>query len=165
MSVVYELTTSEGPRNIELVGNTPDLPELPNHLLGSIFSRLTPVEKELALRHKVLPVAWLPDRTLFAAVEGEPLERAYANKFKPVARIGAKHFQASVKRYLGRELLDHATDNLKCNKTDFSAHRRFMSTQIFWFLILATFYLVCLASFPWEVSFAFTSFCFALFFR
>ncbi len=164
LSVVYELTTSDGSKIIELVGDPYDLPELPNHLLGSIFARLSPVEKELALRHKLLPVAWLPDRTLYAAVEGEPLYRAQANNFKPVARVVAKQFQAHVKRYLGKELLEHATNNLKCNKKYFSAHRRFMPAQIFWFGILTGVYFVALASFPLEISFAFTSFFLSLVF-
>ena len=164
MSVIYQLTTSEGSKDVELTGNENDLPTLPNRLLGSLFARLSPVEKKLALRHKLLPVAWLPDRTLFAALEGAPLERAQANNLKPVARIVAKQFQAGVKRYLGKELLEHATENLKYNRPDFSAHRRFMPGQIFWFGILIVFYFLALASFPLEVGFAFTSFFFSLFF-
>ncbi len=164
MSVVYELTTSDGSEIIELVGNPSDLPELPVHLLGSIFARLNPAEKELALRHKLLPVAWLPDRTLYAAVEGQSLGRARENNFKPVARIIAKQFQASVKRYLGKEILEYATENLKCRKPDFSAHRRFMPAQIVGFGILIVIYLTALVSLPLEITFAFTSFLFSLFF-
>ena len=164
LSVVYELTTSEGSRNIELDGINHDLPELPSHLLGSFFNRLSPTEKELALQHKLLPVAWLPDRTLFAAVEGKPLEQAHANNLKPVARIVAKQFQAGVKRHLGKELLGNATENLKHNKADFSAHRRFTHAQLFWLGILIALYVIALSNFPMELSFAFTSFLLSLFF-
>jgi glycosyltransferase XagB len=164
LSVVYQLTTSEGSKVEDLSGDANDLPELPNHLLGSIFARLSQGEKELALRHKLFPVAWLPDRTLFAAVDGEPLERARAHNFKAVARIAPQQFQTSLKRFLGKELLGHATENLKSHKPNFSAHRRFMPAQIFWFGILTALYLVALASFPAEVSFAFTSFVVSLLF-
>ena len=74
MSVVYKLPTQGGTINEKHdrdVANRKDLPELPQHLLGPIFARLSVAEKQLALRHKVLPVAWLPERILFAAVDGE----------------------------------------------------------------------------------------------
>jgi glycosyltransferase XagB len=164
LSVGYELNITEGSKSVDPVVKVHELPVLPNHLLRAIFTRLAPAEKELALRHKLLPIAWLPERTIFAAVEGDPLERATANNIKPVARIDAKDFQVGVKRYLGKELLEQATENLKDNKPEFSAHRRFMPWQIFWFGVLTVVYLIALANLPFEVSFAFTSFFFSLFF-
>ena len=167
MSVNYELTGDGGSKGVGQNQNsdqTSEIPPLSRPLLNRIFRRLTPSEKELALRYQILPVAWLPNRTLFAAVEGPATERVQSLGLRPVGRISVKDFRIGVRRILGPEILAKATDSLKTNHPEFSAHRRFTSGQMIWLGVAAIIFALGITVLPGEISFALTCLWFELFF-
>ena len=131
-----------------------ELPQLQRHLLGKIFARLTDSEKEFALRNQLLPVAWLPDRTLYAAVEGNGFDRAEDLNVKPVARIKPKDFLDGIKRFLGPEILHRATSHLKTRAPMFSAHRRIIASQGFFLSAIIFIFFATLIILPNEIGFA-----------
>jgi len=167
LSVANQLEGSKtSPENIDNleVASFSVLPELPRHLLSQILLRLTVSEKQLALRNKILPVAWLPNLTLFAAVEGQPQQQAVELGLRPVARIAAKNYRAGVFRVLGPEVIKHATDNLKLNQPEFSAHHRTTAAQVICFGLLASVYFLGMALLPTDLGFAVTSLILSVFF-
>ena len=141
-----------------------ELPIVPPDLLDQILVRLTPKEVELVLQHQIVPVAWLPDRSFFAAVEGAPLQRAKDLDFRPVAQLMLRDFKASIRRCLGRKLLHNATYNLKDNQPELSAHRRSTPAQNIAFGIFAFVYIGLLAFTSIDISVAITSLLLTVFF-
>ena len=167
MSVVYELSPKNGPvlrGELAFDGSKSDLPLIPPDLLDEIITRLSPQEVELVLQHQIVPVAWLPDRSFFAAVEGSPLQNATELDFRLVARIKLGDFKASIRRCMGSKLLRQATNYLKDNRPKFSAHRRLTSAQILTFATVALVYVGFLIATPIDISFAITSLLLTIFF-
>jgi glycosyltransferase XagB len=167
LSVVYDLGLKKT-QHLR-VESAPDnvisgLPLVPPNFLDQAIARLSPKEVELALQHQIVSVAWLPGHRFFAAVDGEPLRNAAELDFRPVARIDLRDFKASIKRCLGGRLLKHATDHLKNNKPEFSAHRRLTRTQILAFVFAIFMYVGFLIVAPADVSFAITSLLLTIFF-
>ena len=167
MSVPYDTAVVDDPDDVENRGigvSRFGIPVLPKQLLGRILSRLSVSELQLALRHKLLPVAWLPHLTLFAAVEGAGFESAEDMAVRPVARISPKDFQYAVRRVLGPKILKHAVDDLRSNDPEFSAHRRLTFSQIFWFGLVFVVYFCGLLLLPVDISFTFTCLFLSVFF-
>jgi glycosyltransferase XagB len=167
LSVVYDLSPKNGPKLLEELSfddSKSDLPLVPPDLLDQIIVRLSPREAELALQHQIVPIAWLPDRNIFAAVEGAPLQNAAELDFRPVARIKPRDFRASIRRCLGSKLLRHATNNLRNCQPELSAHHRFTSLQIVAFAIVTLIYIGFICLTPVDISFAITSLLLTVFF-
>jgi glycosyltransferase XagB len=167
LSVAYEVNPENGPRlrgELAFDKSISDLPVVPPELLDQIVARSSPKEVELALRHQIVPIAWLPDRSIFAAVEGTSLQRAKDLDFRPVAQIKLRDFKASIRRCRGPELLHRATHYLSENKPELSAHRRLTLGQIIVTGVGAFIYIALLVLTPFDISFAITSLMFTLFF-
>ena len=167
MSATYDAAELEESKDIEqrrVNADFQDIPQLPNYLIGHILGRLNVTEKQLALRHKVLPVAWLPHLTLFAAAEGEALERAFESGMRTVAKIASKDFRRAIRHVLGPDILAQAVDQLRMTQPHYSAHRRFTAAQIIGFGLIGGTYLVSLAVLPGDLSFALTCLLLSVFF-
>jgi glycosyltransferase XagB len=167
LSVEYDLNYKNRlnlPDKLDFDGFNSDLPLVPPHLLDQAVSRLSPKEVELALQHQIVPVAWLPNRRFFVAVEGLPLQNAVELDFRPVGRIKLADLKASIRRCIGGRLLWHATAHLKNDQPEFSAHRRLTALQTLILAAAVILYLGFLIITPTEVSFAITSFLLTLFF-
>ena len=167
MSVLYQLSPKNGSalrEELAFADSTSDLPLVPPDLLDQIMSRLNPKEVELALQHQIVPIAWLPDRSFFAAVDGPPLQSAADLNFRLVARIKSGDFRASIRRCMGSKFLSHATNYLKDNQPEFSAHRRLTAFQIVTFGFVALAYVGLVTLTPFDISFAITSLLLTMFF-
>ena len=167
MSAQYDATMFDkfvGLKNHQISSRYSGTPELPKHLLGRILTRLSVSELQLALRHKLLPVAWLPHLTLFAAVGGAGTQSAEDLDLRPVARIAPNDFQYAVRRVLGPKILRHAIEDLKLNQPKFSAHRRLTLAQMFWFGLALGIYLCGMILLPLDTSLALTCLCLSVFF-
>jgi glycosyltransferase XagB len=167
LSVAYRKSPENGSALREELGledPISNLPLVPVTLLDQILNRLTAKELELALQNDIVPIAWLPDRSFFAAVEGVPLQIANDLDFRPIARIRSRDFKASIRRCVGRKLLRHATHHLKDNYPEFSARRRVTTSQFTTFAIVAVAYLSLLIATPFDFSFAITSLLLSVFF-
>jgi glycosyltransferase XagB len=167
LSVVYRMSPNKGPSlddELAFEDSKSEMPIVPPDLLDQLFLRLTPKEIELVLQHQIVPVAWLPDRSFFAAVEGPPLQRARDLDFRPIAQLMLRDFRASVRRCLGRKLLHYATYDLKDKQPELSAHRRLTPAQAIAVGIFALFSMALFALASFEISAAITSLILSLFF-
>lgn len=119
------------------------LPLFPEHLLAGMLARLTPADRALALKHKLVPVAFLPRLTVYGAVTQASLREAEARGLRVVARIDAVAYRQAVKRVLGPSLLRHAVCHLAQTQPQNSARWRLMPEQFLWFILLV---LACVAT-------------------
>jgi glycosyltransferase XagB len=164
MSALYDTTDLFGRENADKPHISADLPEVPTDFLANILTRLNVAELRLALRYKILPIAWLPDLTLFAAVDGVGQQLASDIAIKPVARISVGQFAAAVHRTLGHDILYHATGALKRNLPHLSAHCRISRAQLFWFINVLAYAGFGLSMLTFDMAMAITSLLLSLFF-
>ena len=131
------------PHSDELVIEPEDeaLPEVPIAVLKRAFDRLNAAEREVALRERLVPVAWLPHVTLYADGNDRALPLPDSSQKKVIARIAPETFAAAVRRWWGPDLTKHACNGLKQSQPAFSSSQRFSSGQQLWlmglFLVLA----------------------------
>ena len=142
-SVVYM-----GIHNRELAANKPVgwelavvpeadlLPEVPASVLRRAFHHLNSNERDGVLRQRLLPVAWLPNMTLYADGNERPNIRHSASRRKVIARISPVAFSDAVRRWLGPGLTEKACNELKQNQPLFSASQRLSTQQQMWALIV-----------------------------
>lgn len=102
-----------------------------------MLARLTPADRSLALRHKLVPVALLPGLTVYGAATQAAMREAETRGLKVAARIDRNAYRQSVKRVLGPQLVRRAVWNLAVTQPHNSARRRLMPEQFLWFIILA----------------------------
>ena len=108
------------------------LPNLTADKLEALFSRLSLEDKMLILRHKIVPVACLPDLTLYAAAGEESVRQARENGKRIVAKMTAQDLRLVIRRKLGPEILAKAVHHLKMRRAEYSAFRRITKLQGFW---------------------------------
>jgi glycosyltransferase XagB len=139
-------------------------PQLPPFLLQQIFSRLSPEDLALALRHKIVPVAWMPDRTLYGTV-GET-GRAEAEKMglRVVSQIAPFEFLAAVRAFLSRDILARATNELAQTNPALSAKRRMTISQLIWLAVIMAWIWVGFTLLPLALGYIFISLVGGLFF-
>ena len=140
------------------------LPEVPNTYLKQIFARLSAEDKARLLQDKVVPVAWLPHLTLYAAVGETARARAESAGLRVVAMISDLAFRAALRGWLGPQILGVATFGLARLKPEFSASRRFTSAQIVWTIALMVWIVAGIFWLPQGVAYALASFLCGIFF-
>ena len=104
-------------------------------MLEPLFKRLSTEDKVQVLRHKVVPVASLPDLTLYAAAGEQAKSQAREHGKRVIANISQEDLRYAIRRKLGRELLAKAVHHLHMRRPEFSAYRRITGLQIFWICI------------------------------
>jgi glycosyltransferase XagB len=142
----------------------PELPELPNSYLPQIFSRFSNNDCQMALREKIIPVAVLPHLTLYGAAGDHARLLADARGLRVVAQIKPQDFRATVRSYLGRDLLHVATHGLKNKSPQLSAHRRFSSGQSIWVIAISTILIFAMLFVPTQYLYVVFSLFIGLFF-
>jgi cellulose synthase/poly-beta-1,6-N-acetylglucosamine synthase-like glycosyltransferase len=105
------------------------LPIIPPSWLDDSFCRHLPDELELVLRHKIVPVSWIPPLVLHAVVSERAMHEAWQKGLKVVARIAPAHYEAAVRRQHGRLLLRTAVRGLAKHQPEMSASRRLSAMQ------------------------------------
>ncbi|MEP6827301.1 MAG: glycosyltransferase [Aestuariivirga sp.] len=133
-----------GIHNKELVANKPEswelavepevetLPEVPAAVLRRAFQHLSPSERDGALRQRLVPVAWLPNITLYADGNEATTTQQAPTRKKVIARVAPKAFEAAVRRWLGPVVTQRACNELKQIHPNFSASQRFSFLQKLW---------------------------------
>ncbi len=111
------------------------LPEVPQSVLHRALNHLTGDELALALRERLVPMAWLPHVTLYAEA-GQRSHPHVEPRAKVIARIAPRAFTEAVRRLLGSGLVNQACDGLKRKLPEFSAHQRLTSRQQFFFMLV-----------------------------
>lgn len=125
----------EAPAHHEL--DKESLPHISYDLLGQFFGRLSAADKINLLQHKILPVAMLPNITLYAAAGRQAAQDAVEAGHRVVAQVVPAHLSAAIKRNLGPEILRKATHGLRLANPSHSAFHRLTLGQGFWFCALA----------------------------
>ena len=105
------------------------MPILPYAVLDDIFSRLTPFEAQNALRHKLVPAAWLPKTIYYAALGKTARQRAEALNLKLVGEVAAHDYRKVVRHRLGGKLIAQATHRLARFFPHYSASQRLTPVQ------------------------------------
>lgn len=141
-----------------------ELPFLPHFLLADLFGRLSNQDRELVLREKILPVAYLPNLTLYGAVGDDSQQRAEAHGLTIVAQIAEKDFRAAIHTQLSKRLLNKATYGLKNSMPAFSAFQRLTAQQNFWGVVILAWTICAAALLPFSYFHAAASLVFGLFF-
>ena len=119
------------------------LPLVPRDWLFDAFKRLPPCEMDLVLRHKIVPLIWIPTNTIHAVVSPCALHEAHQKGLKVVARIAVEDYRAAVFHKLGRKLLAKATFDLAKAQPRFSARTRMFPGQMAFLLMFAMLLLLC----------------------
>ena len=112
------------------------LPKLSVELIEQLFSRLSPEDKEMVLRYKVLPVASLPHVTLYGAAGAFAASHAAQHGQRVIASVGPQDLRLAIRRKLVAELLRKATHHLRLRRPEYSAFARISNLQSMWMLIL-----------------------------
>ncbi len=105
------------------------LPYVPAAWLDDAFCRHLPDDLELVLRHKIVPVSWIPPLVLHAVVSEEAWHEARRRGLKVVARIAPADYEAAVRHQHGRLLLRTAVYGLAKHQPEMSASRRLSALQ------------------------------------
>ncbi len=105
------------------------LPEVPPQLLSRIFNHLHDDDKQRVLRHKVLPIAWLPHTTLFAKRAGAALHDGTVRPEAIIAEISTATYQNCITSFLNSDIIEKATNGLRQQAPILSAHHRFNLQQ------------------------------------
>jgi glycosyltransferase XagB len=148
----------------ELSCGSAPLPVLPKSLLPGLFARLSQRDQEIALRHKLVPVACIPNLTLYGAVGETARIAAEQRGIGVVAQISPSDFRATLRGSMGVKLLNHALNNLKHKQPHFSAHQRLTMNQIAVALAAAAGCLAGICFLSREIIYLFASLFFGLFF-
>jgi glycosyltransferase XagB len=110
-------------------GGEPVLPVLPYAVLDEIFFRLTPDETRDALRHKLVPAAWLPKTIYYASLGKTARLNAQARHLKLVGEVAAHDYRRVVRHRLGGKLIAQATHRLARFFPHYSASQRITPAQ------------------------------------
>ncbi len=111
------------------------MPHFPNSLVAGMLARLTPEDRELALRHKLFPAAILPGLTVYAAASAMAMQAAKERGLRVVARMDVGAYHLAVRRVLGPAILRKAVHHLAYTKPQCSARFRLMPAQVLWTML------------------------------
>jgi glycosyltransferase XagB len=96
------------------------LPRMAYDIVTASLRRLAPEDLDLALKHKLIPAAWLPHRTFYAAAGDCAYQKAFDDGLKIVAQVDPADYRRAVRRVLGAKLLDQACNQLETAYPDLS---------------------------------------------
>jgi glycosyltransferase XagB len=122
------------------------LPVVPRSWLHDAFARHAPEDDEMVLRHKIVPISWIPTMVLYGVANATALEEAWRRKLKVVGKIAPGDYRAAVRRYRGRTLIRHAVQHLWLKEPRMSARHRLTVGQAISLLGLAALVLATLVA-------------------
>jgi glycosyltransferase XagB len=89
------------------------LPRMAYDIVAASLRRLAPEDLDLALKYKLIPAAWFPHKTFYAAAGDCAYQKAFDDGLKIVGFVDPADYRRAVRRVLGAKLLDQA-----CNRLD-----------------------------------------------
>ena len=90
----------------------PPLPLVPSSVLAASLRRLTPGEIDLALKQKLVPIAWLPGQTIYAAASTFAYAFAKHHGLRVAGHITPADYRRLVHSVLGRRVLHDTVTRL-----------------------------------------------------
>ena len=106
------------------------LPLLTPDVLEVALNRASAEDVKMALRHKLVAIAWLPTMVLYAAANAEAFTHAQKCGLRVVGQITSNDYRNAIRKILGWKLLYRATFGLARNMPLFSASRRVSDNQM-----------------------------------
>jgi glycosyltransferase XagB len=106
-----------------------DWSTVPEAWLTTAVGRMTAAERELMLRHKIIPYCWLPDCTVHGIVDEGGLRHGRALGLRMVGRVTPEIYRKLVRRCLAKKLEQKAVHDLARSKPWASAHLRLSGFQ------------------------------------
>jgi glycosyltransferase XagB len=88
------------------------LPLVPLETVKDLLGRLQPHELDLVLKHKLVPVAILPNRVLYAAAADCAYQKALDDQLTIVGRVEPHDYRRAVRDILGPRLIEDACHRL-----------------------------------------------------
>ncbi len=116
-----------------------DWPIVPETWAIDAVQRLTPAERELFLRHKILAYCRMPDEIIYSVVDGAGVVEAQRRNLQTIGRLPAQVYRRLVRQFLSRKLLNIATYGLSITRPMASARHRLSMGQIYLFSIMFAF--------------------------
>ena len=107
-----------------------DWSTIPEAWLAVAVTRMTAAERELMLRHKIIPYCWLPHCTVYGIVDAGALQHGRELGLRMVGRVTPEIYRRLVRRYLAKKLEHKAVHGLARSKPWASAHRRLSVGQV-----------------------------------
>lgn len=105
---------SDAPAFRSSAGDDPghDLPELPYDIVIGGLQRLSAEDREIALRHKLIPAAWIANETHYASATETALQTAKQWDKLVVAHVSPANYRRAVQKVLGKTILRQAVNRL-----------------------------------------------------
>jgi glycosyltransferase XagB len=122
----------------EQVLHLEDWRTVPEHWLEQALPRLTPVEIENLLRHKIISYCWMPGHTIHGVVHEGAVLDADAQDLNVVGLIQPHIYRRLVQAFLSRQLVGQAVGDLAASRPWASAKRRLTLLQTVALLLLAS---------------------------
>ncbi len=119
-----------------------DWSSVPEAWLTVAMGRMTPEERSLMLRHKLIPYCWLPHFTVYCIVDEGSLREGRSRDLTLVGRISPELYRKLVRRNFSKALEHRAVHALERTKPWASAHNRLSVSQLLFAGFIA---LCCLA--------------------
>ncbi len=143
---------------------SPDLAVLPPELIAGLFDRLSAEDKRIVLQEMAIPVACLPNYTMYGVAGSIARKIAAAAGRRIVAEIDPTDLKNAVRFKLGAEILAHATFSLLRKFPHLSSYHRLSVAQFLWFCVLTLIVGLAYAFLDWSIFCAAASFLGGLFF-
>jgi glycosyltransferase XagB len=124
------------------------LPDVPRSWLHDAFARHAPEDHEMVLRHKIVPISWIPTMVLYGVANATALAEALRHRLKVVAKIAPGEYRAAVRHHRGRMLLHRAVQHLWLSQPQMSARQRLTARQTIFLLGFTA----VLAAFLWAAG-------------
>jgi glycosyltransferase XagB len=156
LGVVHKESANASSRNAEkkLQNSSPlevpKLPQVPRELLPRLFGHLDSDDTERVLRHKIVPVAWLPHTTLYAKKAGHALHDQTVPANKVIAEISNADYHECIEAFMQKNLLNNATVGLRRSAPIFSAHQRLSNLQIIFSILSSAILAALFAILPFD---------------
>lgn len=136
MSGLYQFAANKKATQRDSDKKHSQLPKLSLELIEQFFNRLSPEDKVMVLRHKLLPVVSLPHITLYGAAGAHAADSAAQLGQRVIASINPQDLRLAIRRKLGAELLGKATHHLRLWRPEYSAFTRITALQSFWIIVV-----------------------------
>ncbi len=98
--------------------------------LTSAMQHLSPVERDLMLRHKIVPYCWIPGHTVYGVVNDAALAESQSRKLHAFGRVPVETYRKLVRQFFAARLVHNAVYGLARAKPWASAKQRLTMAQI-----------------------------------
>ncbi len=108
------------------------LPVVPAPWLHDAFGRVSPTDLERLRRFKIVPITWMPTKTITAVVDETGFAEADRVGLPVVGRVDVTDFRRAFRQIFARSLIIQTTHHLRRLMPDASASSRITAAQAGW---------------------------------